>query len=350
MHAFSLAKALVNSGRVVYIITDEPPLGDVDFQSFDGSQSFKVRRIARRFPFFFLERIVAAWVLIDEVRPESILVSGKFSLWTGAVLKIIGQRKFITGILHGSEINPSNILFRWLTHFSIGKLDRLIVVSSFSRQLLPKRVLKNKSIIVIPNGIDINEFDGICVSSNRRLKGFPALLTIGNMTKRKGQHRVLRLLKSLTLAFPDIHYHCIGIPTKREDLIDLAKAEGIERFVTLHGKIPDRFEMLALAKTADVFIMLSENQPDGDVEGYGIAILEANAMGIPGIGAKGSGVEDAIKHSFNGYLVNGGSVEEVHDAVNRILNNKENMSRNSLEWAKMHSWDKIVKEYTDFIF
>ena len=42
----------------------------------------------------------------------------------------------------------------------------------------------------------------------------------------------------------------------------------------------------------------------GDVEGFGIAILEANALGIPAIGALGCGIEDAIENYSSGILIN----------------------------------------------
>ena len=62
---------------------------------------------------------------------------------------------------------------------------------------------------------------------------------------------------------------------------------------------------------ADIFIMLSQNDIKFDVEGFGIAILEANLLGIPAIGSRDTGIEDAIVHNETGKLVDPYSVEEI---------------------------------------
>ena len=94
--------------------------------------------------------------------------------------------------------------------------------------------------------------------------------------------------------------------------------------------------------SCDVFAMLSENQPDGDIEGFGIAILEANSFGLPAIGAKGCGIEDAISKE-SGVLVDGDNCEEILQALNFVLENKEVLSKGAREWAKNHSWNKLSR-------
>jgi phosphatidylinositol alpha-1,6-mannosyltransferase len=91
--------------------------------------------------------------------------------------------------------------------------------------------------------------------------------------------------------------------------------------------------------------MLSETQPDGDTEGFGIAILEANYFGKPAIGAKGCGIDDAIKDGFNGRLVDGGKPEEVAEALKDIMENYTAYSARAKKWALRHDWKILIDQF-----
>ena len=66
--------------------------------------------------------------------------------------------------------------------------------------------------------------------------------------------------------------------------------------------------------------MLSEETKFGDVEGFGIAVLEANHCGLPAIGSKNTGIEDAISVGFSGLVVDAKSDQEICSAIKIILN------------------------------
>lgn len=346
-HAFSLAHALCLRSFNVTVLTDENGSDISLIKEFDEQQSFKVFRIKRKFPFFYFFRIKKAFSLVKTIDPDVVLVSGKFSLWIGFILKKFLNKSVIC-ILHGSEVKLPGFLSRWFTNQSIKAMDGIISVSSFTQKLLPESFLTSIPTIVIPNGVDLSEF-GQYTQKGEKLDGQPALLTIGNVTRRKGQHRIIQSLPLLISVFPQLHYHSIGIPTNQNELETLASSLQVFRFVTFHGQISDRRHMFELAGTATIFIMLSENQTDGDVEGFGIAILEANALGIPAIGAKGSGIEDAIKHGYNGVLVDGNNAEEILQAVQMIQQDYQKFASNARLWAEQHAWNILIEKYISFI-
>ena len=85
----------------------------------------------------------------------------------------------------------------------------------------------------------------------------------------------------------------------------------------------------------------------GDVEGFGIAILEANALGLPAIGSKGSGIEDAIKHGFSGQLVDPFDPKQILDAIDKIYSDYTAYSQNALDWSQGFQWEKVVEKYKE---
>jgi phosphatidylinositol alpha-1,6-mannosyltransferase len=117
---------------------------------------------------------------------------------------------------------------------------------------------------------------------------------------------------------------------------------GVSYALTFHGRLPAKTDVQRAYASADIFIMLSENQPNGDVEGFGIAILEANAMGLPAIGATGCGIADAISHN-SGILVDGDKPEEIALAVEKMMANYDAYSQGARQWAEQHNWEEILK-------
>ena len=95
--------------------------------------------------------------------------------------------------------------------------------------------------------------------------------------------------------------------------------------------------------------MLSENIENGGVEGFGIAILEANYLGLPAIGSLGCGIEDAISNGYNGKLITNDSPADLYLATRNIIENYKNYSKNSIRWAKERSWELVVEKYKNEI-
>ena len=128
-------------------------------------------------------------------------------------------------------------------------------------------------------------------------------------------------------------------------LRDLISTLKLENNITIHGRLPGRMELARAYKTSDIFMMLSENQSDGDVEGFGIAILEANIYGLPAIGAIGCGIEDAISPGINGELVDGGNVKNITNTVIKVLEQTQKYSPGIQEWVRRHDWSFLIDDF-----
>lgn len=296
-------------------------------------------------PFSYLKRFTVAKSHVQRIRPSNIIVSGLFPLWIGAYLKKYYPSILIQAFIHGSEVTPTKGWKAKLTHWSYQQLDKIYPVSSFTKTFLSDKLPENK-IKIVPNGLDAQFLEHIqsFIKDNgkQKFRGNPSLLTVGNVTYRKGQHRVIKALPSILAKYPETHYHIVGLPTKKDNFLALAKELNVSHAITFHGRLPKRQQVFDAYQAAGIFIMLSENQPDGDIEGFGIAILEANAFGLPAIGAKGCGIEDAIS-SENGVLIDGNDADEITLAVEQLQNNKAEFSKGAINWANAHNWDNIVK-------
>lgn len=345
--AASLALWLQRSGKEVRVITNSRGSGQLGLeQTFDKDLPFSVQR-ARRFRlvwFTYLQRVMKAFRHIDSPDSITVVASGKFSIWLAGFFSFFYPRHRYLAILHGSELTLGGQSQR-LTRWCLRGFDKGIAVSEFTAGIV-RQIQSRLKVKVIPNGFDPDRLDRH--PGRLPLAGKPALITVGNVSFRKGQHNVIRAMPAILERFPEAHYHIVGIPTEQETFEKLAGELGILKQITFHGPLPDA----ALAPTlrgADLFLMLSERQANGDVEGFGIAILEANHIGLPAIGANDSGIQDAIRNGYSGQLVESNNPLAVYAAVEDILSHYDLYASRAREWAAGFTWDKVIQKYLQLL-
>ena len=338
-HAFLLSKNLQKNNYLVKVITNHRENKFNIENKFDSNQAFEIIRVKRYKIILFTYLLRILNVFFHSKNRQIIIASGKFSLWCVALIKLVKSNKKCIAIIHGSEVNAGSKLSKKLTFWSLKKMDNIIAVSQFTKNIALKEN-KNLNINVIHNGFELNNFE----HNKIELLGKPAIITVGNLTKRKGQHNFIKAIPKIRDVFPQLHYHLVGLPTERENLENLAKELKVVEHITFHGAVSEE-KKIGLLKNSQIFLMLSNSIENGEVEGFGIAILEANSLGIPAIGSINSGISEAIKSNYNGILVDPNNIEEIERALINIINNYKTFSLNSKEWANFFNWDVIIEEY-----
>ena len=343
-HAWSLAKALERAGHTIIIQTEADYADAETVEKFDKVQQsthFRIVRNTRNGWRTYPNRIKTLERLIHTHHPDVLILTGRFSIWAGAWMKYQRVKLPIWAFVHGSEVGNDQRLATRTTLWALQKADRIIAVSRFTRSLLPETLRYRTEIL--PNGIPISDMPALeNIAAFPDWTGSPRLLTVGSLSLRKGQQRVIRALPELLRYFPHLHYHIVGLPNEYAYFNTIAQELGVSNHITFHGKYPNRTDLYRAYRSTDLFIMLSENQPDGDVEGFGIAILEANYLGVPAIGAKGCGIEDAVKDGYNGYLVDGNDTTSIRRAVQDCLDQHTTLGHQARQWAAEHDWDQLI--------
>ncbi|MDX1462855.1 MAG: glycosyltransferase family 4 protein [Marinirhabdus sp.] len=336
-HAHHLAKTLNENNFELTVLADTRSTDGVEEADFDAKQSYAIHRIKRTNPmvFTYFERLIMANRLLQS--HELLLVSGKFPIWIGGILRLWHSKK-VFAVIHGTEVATPSIIKQKFTRWCLRRFEAVIAVSNYTKSLVSDWGISN--IEVVPNGFVIANNESVTVS--RAVP--PRLITVGNVTKRKGQKNVIRALPKLLELYPDLQYDVVGIPTEKDSLERYAKSLGVAHAVVFHGKVSDH-QKVTLLKQASIFMMLSEPTKSGSVEGFGIAILEANALGVPAIGAKGCGIEDAIETGYSGELVRYDNIEAIVEAVDRILKQYARFSEGAESWSKKFTWNQIIKQY-----
>ncbi|MDP3312595.1 glycosyltransferase family 4 protein [Lutibacter sp.] len=343
-HAFNLATQLQLHGYEVGVLTDERSKDGFIEKQFDLTLPFKVYR-TKRFRISLCTYLMRILVYNRIIKNYSkVIASGKFPLWLVGFYPL-KNKKIKLAIIHGSEVNLTGV-YRKITNKALRYFDTVVAVSNFTKALVAFLDLKN--IHVIPNGFEVNnetkEFHSMPIIK----KNDPTLITVGNVSERKGQLNVIKALPQLSIIYSDIHYHIVGIPSEQEAFEHKALSLGVLKNITFHGIVTEQKKYELLQKS-DLFIMLSNSTSTGDVEGFGIAILEANALGLPAIGSRNCGIEDAILHENSGLLVTAENSEEFCKAVQLIWNDLSNYKNNAMKWSNQFKWEKIIHQYLKLI-
>lgn len=343
-HCYNLALQLSEHGYEVRVLADQRSDDGLEERDFDASLRFQVQRTALTSPRFlmYFKRLYCLFAIVRN--SKRVIATGKFSLWSVAFCSLFYKRNYIA-IVHGTEVNFKTFLLRRSIQLALKQFNIIIAVSNYTASLISNL---NKPVMVIPNGIDLQEWQLPTASSHVELEGSPILITVGNVTSRKGQQHVIGHLPELMKVFPELHYHCIGLKTEADVFMTLADSLKVGSHVTFHGRVNEA-DLQATLIAADIFVMLSSETKTGDVEGFGIALLEANALGIPAIGAMGCGIEDAIDDGHSGLLIDAFDSDAFVNAIQTIISNRDRFEAGSKSWAQNHQWSDIIHLYIPFL-
>ncbi|MBV6429342.1 MAG: GDP-mannose-dependent alpha-(1-6)-phosphatidylinositol monomannoside mannosyltransferase [Haliscomenobacter sp.] len=311
--------------------------------AFDQTMVFRVHRIPRKRS-AVLRFGWRAWKILQLTQKTNIILmaSGLWPLLLIGFFKVLGLRQQRTiYIAHAVDVNPSNKWLKKLCHFLLSRFDRIVSVSAYTSEKLPLH-LREKTT-VIPNGFDLERFN-VKQKTEVLVQGQPNLVTLGSVTSRKGQINIVNALPEIINAYPRVQYHMIGLPIEKDQVLARAKLLGVEDHIYFHGALDDE-EMIQRLWQADVFMMLSNHTPDGDFEGFGIAIMEAAYLGVPAIGAKGTGIEDAIAHGKSGLLVDPHKHDEIKAALDQIVANISYYKEQAKAHASTFTWEMVTPRY-----
>lgn len=340
-HAYNLAKHMAYEGFTVQVIADQRSYLGEEEGKFDSLLQFKVHRIGLRKLrlLMYIKRLQLLFKVIKS--SDLVIASGKFSLWSVAFFSLFFKRSY-TAVIHGSEVNFTNSLLKASIKLSLQRFSKLIAVSNYTKRLVSH---VHADITVIPNGIDLEVFNHVSIGKID-LQGDPKLITVGNITQRKGQLNVIKHLPALVQVYPNLHYHCIGLPTEKAAFLKFAESLNAAHHITFHGRV-EEVVLHDMLRSSDVFVMLSSSTATGDTEGFGIALIEANYFGLPCIGAKDCGIEDAISDYESGLLIRYDDTEAFINALKNILSRRDSFEQGAKAWAMKHDWKIITKRYIE---
>jgi len=239
-----------------------------------------------------------------------------------------GRRRFVvTAHYHGhgsTRLRDTLMsLYKPLGRRALREADVITAVSNYEKALLVRDFQVKDKVVVIPSGIDLDEFKGL----QKVDRSYKTILCVGRLEEYKGVQYIIR---TLPLLDKDIHLDIVGGGPYKEKLVGLARELRMENRVRFHQNL-SKSELLSKYANADVFVLLSK------YEAFGTVIAESLAAGTPCIVANTSALMEWInnKNCFGiDYPI---AVDNLAQLVTEVIGKL-------VSDVKLWDWDDVVRE------
>jgi N-acetyl-alpha-D-glucosaminyl L-malate synthase BshA len=249
---------------------------------------------------------------------------------------------FIT-TLHGTDItlvgkDPS---FEPVITFCINQSDAVTAVSESLRRDTFEHFEIVRPIHVIPNFIvpSLTPSEVCNQLRNRYAKDGECLLChVSNFRKVKRVEDVVRIFDRVQQKISS-KLILVGDGPERYNVEQLVRVLNLQDKVVFVGKVRDTSHVLEIS---DLFLLPSET------ESFGLAALEAMAVGVPVISSNTGGIPEVNVHGQTGFLSEVGNVTEMADFAINILSNDstlEQFKRAALKRSHDFDIEKILPIY-----
>jgi phosphatidylinositol alpha-1,6-mannosyltransferase len=265
------------------------------------------------------------------------------------IMTVHGTFSYIPNLM---ESKFKKVISKWFFSRTYKKLYKVIAVSQYTATHLKKSMIKDfgksvdvEKIVVINNGVDLKKVLKPNLAAVNSQSGLKKFLFVGSVKPRKGLMETIRILALYRDKYGNNFTFDIAGDAAHKQYLEQLKNEvhkyHLDKNIDFLGRVNEQ-EKENLYKEADAFIMLSIEEGNAP-EGFGLVYLEANAYGVPALGSRNSGAEDAIKDGYSGYLVSPSLQEEVVHKLHSLLSNLE-MRNNARKWAEEHEISKVAQK------
>lgn len=279
------------------------------------------------------------------------------SMVTAALAPLLSHRVTVpmVTINHGQDVTlPTGLYQQWVPKI-FRHLQGVISVSTATQTASLQRGLSPTKSFVLPNAMSIRPRPYhkqrsrafIEQAFQLDLTGKHLLLSVGRQVKRKGHAWFIQqVLPSLN---QPVVYLLIGQGPEAEHLQQLKERAPIPEHIVLAGTTTN--EVLQHAYDAsDLFIM--PNIPvQGDMEGFGVVVLEANEARTPVIASDLEGLRDVVQEGCNGFKVCPLNAQQFAKTIDTVLDSKlVFLSDTAYEWVTQHyAWPSVCDRYVEVL-
>jgi glycosyltransferase involved in cell wall biosynthesis len=229
-----------------------------------------------------------------------------------AVRRLAGGRgiPYVVSI-HGSDLytNLGHASARREIAAAAAGAARVICVSeSLATDARRELELPTERVLVVPDTYDDERF----TLSDRGPHAGPArLVTVGRLVEVKGFDLLIDAVAALAASGDPVSLEIVGAGPTERALRARATAAGVADLVRFSGAMPP-VALLESLQRADLYVQPSRR------EGFGVALVEALATGLPAVATRCGGPSDIVRED-DGVLVEPGDVRGLAEGIRAAL-------------------------------
>jgi colanic acid/amylovoran biosynthesis glycosyltransferase len=153
--------------------------------------------------------------------------------------------------------------------------------------------------------------------SARKSKPVRNFVSVGRLQEKKGFKDCINAFQLLYSRYPDLTLKIIGTGIQ-EDILKMQIKED-QQHITFLGAMSHQDTKKCIAE-ADAFILCSKTGLNGDKEGIPVVLMEAQALGIPCVATRHSGIPEVIPAENQWLLAKEGNAADIAAKIEDLIN------------------------------
>ena len=361
---YDLSKTLLKDGHDVTVVTYRE--GDAPY--FEDDKGVKVYRVDNYMinPNNFIDWIMQLNFNLVAKANELIAKEGNFDVihahdWLVAYAAKTLKNSFnipIVATIHATESGRNSGIHdetqryindtEWMLTY---EASEVIVNSNYMKNELQRLFgLPYEKINVVPNGVNLNLFNGVERDYNFRrrfaMDNEKIILFMGRLVYEKGIQHLIAAMPKILNGYHDSKLIICGKGGMLDELKAEANALGLGQKVYFAGYMNGK-DVQRMYKAADIAVFPSTYEP------FGIVALEAMLAGIPTVVSDVGGLDEIVEHGVDGMKSYAGNSNSIADSVLALLFDAKlcsAVSKNAVKKVKeLYSWNKIAQD-THYVY
>lgn len=285
---------------------------------------------------FFLQYARALKTALSTIKPDVIIVcdNGLKAFTIPFILKINTPIIFEC---HGSKHIEEKEKAKYFSGTKIKSLFKEFSANKFTKFIaLSKESLKEwnvKNGVVIPNPLWFETQQFSDLKSKK-------VIAVGRHSYEKGLDRMLQIWQKVIVKHPDWSLEIYGKSNENQELQKLANSMNIGNNVTFFEPVKNINDKY---REASIMAMTSRT------EGFGMALIEAMALGLPCVAYDcPCGPRTIIQNDENGFLIEDGNVNSFVENLELLIENENlriEMGQNAKNSASKYDIDRIMQQW-----
>ncbi|MEO1987400.1 MAG: glycosyltransferase [Martelella sp.] len=280
--------------------------------------------------------------------PDLVIVHGERNVGLSAGIWNRSRKWPTAVIVHGADPALEAAGEEFL-HLHVGALanagmSRIILVGNRLRTYARHLGYDEQRITVIPNGFSQPRPP---FRPSGHEVGAVRMVSVARLVPVKGIDDTLHALAALSERNPNLEwsYDIAGDGPERGMLQELTKDLSLEARVRFLGSMPNQ-DVLRLLERSAIFVLPSWN------EAFGLAYLEAMAMGATVVGCFENGAADIITDGVDGCLVPPRNIDSLSRVLEDLITNphrREALSGAAMQSVRRFSWSDNARAVIEAI-
>ena len=359
-----LSHRLIKDGHEVTVVTYK----DTNLLEYENDKGVKVYRVDNYMisPNNFIDWVMQLNFNLVSKATEIINEQGKFDVihahdWLVAYAAKTLKQSYkipLVSTIHATEAGRNSGIHddiqryindtEWLLTY---ESTDVIVNSNYMKCELQRLFgLPFDKINVIPNGVNLNNFNGINRDYDFRrqyaMDNEKIILYLGRLVYEKGVQNLISAMPKILDRYHDAKLVIAGKGGMIDELKNQVKCLGIENKVYFTGYL-DSKSVQKMYKCSDIAVFPSTYEP------FGIVALESMLSGTPTVVSDVGGLNEIIEHGVTGMKSYAGNSNSIADSVLELLFNPQlcdNISKNAKAKVKTcFNWNKIAQD-THYVY